>query len=813
MDFQYFKDKFNWKEYVNKYEDLQKCNIDNLKKAWKHATTFGYKEQRDIFKGNMDLLNKFRDFCNTGEVKPIPQEECNVEYNSNIFVIDCQPLQHEIRGIGTYGVSLVNELITKYSDKFSFHLIINNFLSDELINNRIITQETTRIHKINFENVEKPLYKERNVYFNSNEIEYEKILANYINNLKPKYFLNLSEFDRRKIMINIDLLNKNIRKFSILYDLIPLKEGYYDTISEKWTINYNKQLNNLKKYDNLLSISEFTKKDCSDVFNNIETIGTVVHDYEYSFSKQHEQSVLKKFNINKKYIYCQTAFCNHKGLSFLYEQYLKLPKVIKNDMLLVFGSNIPENYIKKNNMNDKNVIITGYLSEEDLHILHENAWLFVFPSTYEGFGIPPVEAMKHNKPVIVANNTSLVEVIGNDKFMFNHDEKSCADLITNLYRCQKLYDECIENSIKRKNLFNKEKVLDKFFSIVKSINKKSICFGFKRKNDPNLQFSGINTVCNYIIENCVDNNYFNYSVSVEKGNNLIDDIYFSTYEKFDDEISKNCRIIFIQDIIYLYNIDVRDDEPVGTQQYLTIHNILKSIKYDDYLLFTTNYQINKLKENLNNYSNINPNNIYLYNLPNRLNKITSNVLNKNYEERLYDIVIFSQHAKRKNRDLHLDLVRLLSKKYKIAFIISQQKGNLNKIKNFKKESNSNVTFISSLNDEQMVNIYNNSRFNLFLSKDEGYGLNSLEASCVGCINIVTDKISYNEILESNAIYVDINKDISIIVTFLEGIINYETYSKYIDKQQIIEERFNLINSKNNFTKVVNEIYNDYLRLS
>jgi hypothetical protein len=391
-------------------------------------------------------------------------EKCLTRADTNIFVIDCQPLQHERRGIGMYGVNLVNNLIKNYSNKFSFHLIINNFLSDELINNRIIKQETNTIHKINFENIENHLHHERNVYFDSNEIEYEKTLADYINNLKPKYFLNLSEFDRRKIMINMDLLNKNIRTFSILHDLIPLKQCFYDKISEKWTINYDKQLNNLKKYDNLLSNSEFTKKDCSDVLNNIETIGTIVNDYKYSFSKEQEQSVLKKFNINKKYIYCQTAFGDNKRLIFLYQQYLKLSEVIKNDILLVLGSNIPKDYIKKYNMNDKNVIITGYLSEGDLHILHENAWLFVFPSSYEGFGIPPVEAMKHNKPVIVANNTSLVEVIGNDKFMFNHDEKSCSDLITNLYRDHKLYNECVENSVKRKDLFNKEKVLDKFYS-------------------------------------------------------------------------------------------------------------------------------------------------------------------------------------------------------------------------------------------------------------------------------------------------------------------------------------------------------------
>ena len=246
----------------------------------------------------------------------------------------------------------LGKCINYKSIKFSIHLIINNFC--QLINNRawdrIITQKTTRIHKINFENVENSSHPARSCYYNSNDIEYEKVLANYINNLKPRYFLNLSEFDRRKVMINIDYLNKNIRTFSILYDLIPLKNNWLSEANPEFVKNYEKTLVNLKKYNKLLSISEFTKKDCSDIFNNIETLGTIVNHYKYSISKQHQKLVLKKFNINnKKYIYCQTAFGDNKGLFFLYRQYLKLSKVIKNDILLVFGSNIP-NYIIENNM-------------------------------------------------------------------------------------------------------------------------------------------------------------------------------------------------------------------------------------------------------------------------------------------------------------------------------------------------------------------------------------------------------------------------------------------------------------------------------
>jgi hypothetical protein len=419
-------------------------------------------------------ISGLREHQTYGQMKDFKGAYISVEsiencLNAYIFVIDCQPLQHEIRGIGRYGINLVNKLIEKSSNIFSFKLLINNFLSKDLLN-RLHLKNNAKIIEINFKNVINPNHPDRNVY-SQQEPQYEKIIIDKINSLKPHIFLNLSEFDRRKVAFNIDLLNKNIKSYCILYDLIPLKNGWLklNNNNHLWVKNYYKSLNNMKKYNNLLSISEFTKNDCSDVFNNIELLGTGVNVYTNSFSYQYQQSVLKKFNINKKYIYCQTAFGGNKGLSFLYKEYLELSEVIKNDMLLVLGSDIPKDYIVQNNMNDKNVIITGYLSEEDLHILHENAWLFVFPSIYEGFGIPPVEAMTHNKPVIVADNTSLIEIMDNSKFIFNHDKNSCSDLITKLYYDTKLYNECIENSIKRKNLFNWDNCCVRLFGIISGI--------------------------------------------------------------------------------------------------------------------------------------------------------------------------------------------------------------------------------------------------------------------------------------------------------------------------------------------------------
>ena len=84
MDKIFFSKKFDWKAYVSKYEDLQKANIDNLEKAWNHVNKYGYKENRDIFKGDRNLLRLFQNFCLTGEIKPIPDK---YKENKNIGLI------------------------------------------------------------------------------------------------------------------------------------------------------------------------------------------------------------------------------------------------------------------------------------------------------------------------------------------------------------------------------------------------------------------------------------------------------------------------------------------------------------------------------------------------------------------------------------------------------------------------------------------------------------------------------------------------------------------------------------------------------
>jgi glycosyltransferase involved in cell wall biosynthesis len=101
------------------------------------------------------------------------------------------------------------------------------------------------------------------------------------------------------------------------------------------------------------------------------------------------------------------------------------------------------------------VILTGYVPESDLPVLYSGALCFVYPSYFEGFGLPPLEAMKCGVPVIVGNRTSLPEVVGDAGILvdpFNAD--AIAGAMDNLISDSNLRAELSIRGLARANLFD-----------------------------------------------------------------------------------------------------------------------------------------------------------------------------------------------------------------------------------------------------------------------------------------------------------------------------------------------------------------------
>ena len=109
---------------------------------------------------------------------------------------------------------------------------------------------------------------------------------------------------------------------------------------------------------------------------------------------------------------------------------------------------------------NKYIITLGFIDDEDVNILYSNSLFFTFISLYEGFGMPPLEAMEAGVPVICANNSSLPEVVGDAAIMVNaENEKEIIEAFSKFYFNEELRNEYVEKGLARAKLFSWDKTV------------------------------------------------------------------------------------------------------------------------------------------------------------------------------------------------------------------------------------------------------------------------------------------------------------------------------------------------------------------
>ena len=165
--------------------------------------------------------------------------------------------------------------------------------------------------------------------------------------------------------------------------------------------------------------------------------------------------LFKKYGINKNFVlYVGNAY-PHKNLEFLIEAFKNFNK--DYELVLVgkkdyFYERL-EKFIKNLKIKDK-VVLTGYLTDDELAVFYNKAKAYVFPSLCEGFGLPPLEAMNFKLPVLSSNYSCLPEILGDSALYFNPKDKD--DFIEKL-------DNILENeSLRNKLIENSEKILNKY---------------------------------------------------------------------------------------------------------------------------------------------------------------------------------------------------------------------------------------------------------------------------------------------------------------------------------------------------------------
>lgn len=213
------------------------------------------------------------------------------------------------------------------------------------------------------------------------------------------------------------------KKSVYIYDMVY--EACAETTERK---NYEYMKRNMeessKRADFIITISEFSKREIVKYLQIDEAkiyvvpCGVDLEKYNSSKNPQKIELVKEKFKIEGEYFLYLGTLEPRKNIPAIIEAYqrLKNQSSISSSKLVIAGKKGWDYetifaLVEKYDLT-KDVIFTGYISEEEKCELLKGAMCFLFPSLYEGFGLPPLEAMACGTPVIVSDRASLPEVVG-----------------------------------------------------------------------------------------------------------------------------------------------------------------------------------------------------------------------------------------------------------------------------------------------------------------------------------------------------------------------------------------------------------------
>jgi len=224
----------------------------------------------------------------------------------------------------------------------------------------------------------------------------------------------------------------------ILYDLIPLiyRQIYLNTpIAERCYMN---KIGHLRRADLLLSISESSGQEAIDYLNispaKVVNISTACNDHfrPISVDNARRLHVCHTYGLIRPFVMYTGGIDPRKNIEGLIRAYARLPKPLRIDHQLAVVCAIQAQDRERllrlaahEGLEADELVITGFVSEDDLLALYNLCTMFVFPSWHEGFGLPALEAMACGRAVIGADASSVREVIGRTEALFDpHDERA-----------------------------------------------------------------------------------------------------------------------------------------------------------------------------------------------------------------------------------------------------------------------------------------------------------------------------------------------------------------------------------------------------
>ncbi|WP_019007110.1 glycosyltransferase [Cohnella laeviribosi] len=315
------------------------------------------------------------------------------------------------RGIGNYTTSQLKALFE--IDRVNRYYLLN-FYEDTCLKNLLHYSDNVSEH---YFYLGKEGFLGRNPQF---QLVFGDIVKKFIKAYDIDIFYFTSPFDHR-IKYDMNWFSE-INKVSTLYDIIPyvFKERY---LSDKhFYKQYMELASNLKKNDKILAISQSAKDDLVNYLGedphkiNVIYAGTDECYTRLDMPSSEVEALKATYKIKDSFIMCTGGDDDRKNIAGLIVAYSNLPKrLIEQFQLVIVCKLTPASVTRYTELANKHqvgdrVILTNFVPLDHLVKLYNLAHVVAFPSQYEGFGLPVVEAMACETPVLTSNNSSLGEI-------------------------------------------------------------------------------------------------------------------------------------------------------------------------------------------------------------------------------------------------------------------------------------------------------------------------------------------------------------------------------------------------------------------
>jgi len=241
----------------------------------------------------------------------------------------------------------------------------------------------------------------------------------------------------------------------------------------------------LRLCDKIIAVSFATKDDLVKEYNVPDEKIVVIHSgitdkYKWEVTKEKSILIAKKYKLPKKYFIFVGSLSPRKNLLKILEALTLYSKESekRETKLVVIGKkawlyDAIFKYVKELNLQDK-VLFLGYVNEDDMPSLYKNAEALLFPSLYEGFGFPVLEAMACGTPVITSNVSSLPEVAGDAAILVNpKNVEEIKEAMIKITTDNKLREWLIKKGKRQVKKFTWEEAAEKTIQVYHELGKKN----------------------------------------------------------------------------------------------------------------------------------------------------------------------------------------------------------------------------------------------------------------------------------------------------------------------------------------------------